>query len=118
VNVAERRITIANAGHPSPLLITGSTAELIPTRVGVPVGVAGEPYGTVTVSVPPGGVLMFYTDGLFERRGESPDVGLARLRDASTGYHSLADLLDGVLHALTPDGGHDDTAILAVTWNP
>ncbi|MDQ1381549.1 MAG: hypothetical protein QOJ71_2268, partial [Actinomycetota bacterium] len=74
-------------------------------------------YETVTVSVPPGGVLMAYTDGLFERRGESPDVGLARLRDASIGYRSLSELLDGVLHTLTPDGGHDDTAILAVTWS-
>jgi hypothetical protein len=118
VDVGERRITFANAGHPSPLLITGSTAELLPTKVGVPVGVSGDTYGTVTVSVPPGAVLMAYTDGLFERRGESPDVGLERLRAASVGYHSLSELLDGVLHELTPDGGHDDTAILAVTWNP
>ncbi|MDQ1383186.1 MAG: hypothetical protein QOG65_565 [Actinomycetota bacterium] len=117
VDVVERRITFANAGHPNPLLITGSTAELTATKVGVPVGVAGDTYETVTVSVPPGGVLMAYTDGLFERRGESPDVGLARLRDASIGYHSLSELLDGVLHTLTPDGGHDDTAILAVTWS-
>jgi serine phosphatase RsbU (regulator of sigma subunit) len=118
VDVPERRITLANAGHPSPLLITGSSAELVATKVGVPVGVEGEGYATVTVAIPPDAILMAYTDGLFERRGESPDVGLARLRDASIGYESLSDLLDGVLHTLTPDGGNDDTAILAVTWNP
>jgi serine phosphatase RsbU (regulator of sigma subunit) len=118
VDVAERRITFANAGHPSPLLITGATAELVSTKVGVPVGVEANGYPTVTVNIPPHAILMAFTDGLFERRGESPDVGLARLRDASIGYESLSDLLDGVLHSLTPDGGNDDTAILAVTWNP
>ena len=33
VDVVERRITFANAGHPNPLLITGTTAELMATSV-------------------------------------------------------------------------------------
>jgi serine phosphatase RsbU (regulator of sigma subunit) len=84
--------------------------------VGPPIGVASERGGATTVSVPPGGVLVTYTDGLFERRGENPDVSLARLRDAAVGYDSLDHMLDGLLHELTPEGGNDDTAILAVTW--
>jgi len=116
VNVPERRVTFANAGHPNPLLITGANADFVTTRVGPPVGVATTEFAPVDVSVPPNGTLLAYTDGLFERRGESPDDGLARLRGAATGYGSLDDLLDGLLHALTPDGGHDDTAILAVRW--
>jgi serine phosphatase RsbU (regulator of sigma subunit) len=123
VNVAERRVTYANAGHPNPLLVTGTTGEFVSTHVGAPIGVA--PIGvardagvSTTVSVPEGGVLLAYTDGLFERRGENPDVSLARLRDAALGYDSLDHLLDGLLRELTPDGGHDDTAILAVTWRP
>ena len=47
----------------------------------------------------------------------SPDEGLARLRSAATGYGSLDELLDSLLKVLTPDGGHDDTAILAVRWH-
>jgi hypothetical protein len=116
VNVDERRVTFANAGHPNPLLIGPTGAEFVETRVGPPVGVAESEYESVAVSVPANTTMVAFTDGLFERRGESPDVGLARLRRAATGYASLDTLLDGMLHVLTPDGGDDDTAILAVTW--
>lgn len=116
VDVAERRVTYANAGHPEPLLLTGSTGEFVSTHVGPPIGVATNTGVATSVSVPPGGVLLAYTDGLYERRGENPDVSLARLRDAALGYDSLDHLLDGLMREMTPDGGHDDTAILAVTW--
>jgi serine phosphatase RsbU (regulator of sigma subunit) len=120
VSVAERRITFANAGHPNPLLISGSTSEFVATDVGPPIGVhsdaPSDANDVTTLTVPEGAVVMTYTDGLFERRGESLDVGLARLQAAATGYDTLDHMLDGLLHVLTPDGGHDDTAILAVTW--
>jgi serine phosphatase RsbU (regulator of sigma subunit) len=117
MDVAGHKVTFANAGHPNPLLIDGGSAEFVSTTVGPPVGVsAATAYATVTVNVPPNGILLAYTDGLFERRGESPDVGLARLRESATGYGSLDQLLDGMLRALTPHGCDDDTAILAVKW--
>ncbi len=117
VDVAEHSVTFANAGHPNPLLIDGANAEFVLTKVGPPVGVrAATSYAAVSVKVPATGTLLAYTDGLFERRGESPDVGLARLRGAALGYDSLDQLLDGMLRALTPDGCDDDTAILAVKW--
>ncbi|HEV7523972.1 MAG TPA: PP2C family protein-serine/threonine phosphatase [Acidimicrobiia bacterium] len=118
VDVSARRVTFANSGHPNPLLVTGTHAEFAVTNVGPPVGVAANEMRPVTVTVPPDGFLLMYTDGLFERRGENPDVGLERLRDAATGYDSLERLLDGLLGVLTPDGGNDDTAILAVRWLP
>ena len=116
VDVKEHTVTLANAGHPNPLLISGSSAEFVATNVGPPVGVAAATYTSVGVKVQPNGTLLAFTDGLFERRGESPDVGLARLRGAAVGYDSLEELLDGMLHALTPEGCDDDTAILAVRW--
>jgi serine phosphatase RsbU (regulator of sigma subunit) len=118
VDVAERRVAFANAGHPNPLLITEAGAQFIRTEVGAPVGVANRMSPATTVSIPDDAVLLAYTDGLFERRGESPDVGLERLREAAGGYSSLDELLDGLLRKLTPDGGNDDTAILAVRWLP
>ena len=78
-------LTFANAGHPNPLLITRAAAEFVSTKVGVPVGVRRGLLDRHR-AVPAGAMLMAFTDGLFERRGESPDVGLARLRDASMGY--------------------------------
>jgi serine phosphatase RsbU (regulator of sigma subunit) len=118
VDVADRRVTFANAGHPCPLVISATGAEFVAMEVGAPVGVAVVPPVPTTVVVPKGGTFVAYTDGLFERRGENLDVGLARLRQAATGYDSLDALLDGLLHELTPAGGHDDTAILAVRWCP
>jgi serine phosphatase RsbU (regulator of sigma subunit) len=114
VDVGERRATFANAGHPNPLLIDGSGAAFVPTRVGPPVGVATGEYESVSVSIPPNGTLLAYTDGLFERRRENPDVGLERLRAAAVGERPLDALLDDLFDAMTPDGAHDDTAILAL----
>jgi hypothetical protein len=90
----------------------------VATNVGPPIGVVSAAKDVTTVTVPEGAVVMTYTDGLFERRGESLDAGLARLQGAAIGYDTLDHMLDGLLRVLTPDGGHDDTAILAVTWRP
>lgn len=116
VDIVEHRVVIANAGHPNPLLITASTAEFVRTEVGPPIGVANTTPAPVTVTVPAEATLVAFTDGIFERRGENPDVGLERLRAAAVGFESIDDLLDGLLHTLTPDGATDDTAILAVRW--
>ena len=118
VGVAERRVTLLERRAPQPLLITGSSGEFVATNVGAPIGVATGAADASNLTVPPGRVLLAFTDGLTERPGESPDVSLARLQGAAIGYDSLDDMLDGLLRVLTPEGGNDDTAILAVTWRP
>jgi anti-sigma regulatory factor (Ser/Thr protein kinase) len=65
---------------------------------------------------PPGALLLLYTDGLIERRGESLDAGFARLdgalRDAPDHVEDVADLL---LRDLLLDGAPpDDVALLCV----
>jgi phosphoserine phosphatase RsbU/P len=47
---------------------------------GTPAVVAAARRST-TITLAPGTVAAFYTDGLIERRGESLDIGLERLRD-------------------------------------
>jgi serine phosphatase RsbU (regulator of sigma subunit) len=116
VNVADRTLTIANAGHPDPLLIDASGAQFVTTNLGPPIGVAGSKYAVVNVAIPAGATLLMYTDGLFERRGENPDIGLARLRQAAGTEQSLDDLLDGLLRGMAPVGSQDDTAILGMRW--
>jgi serine phosphatase RsbU (regulator of sigma subunit) len=70
----------------------------------------------VTVELPPGAVLLGFSDGLVERRGEDLDVGLARLAAAATGGDGrpLEDTLDRLLDRLTDPGGTDDTVVLAL----
>jgi serine phosphatase RsbU (regulator of sigma subunit) len=118
IDVAGHRMTLANAGHPEPLLIDGTRAAFVASKIGVPVGVAGRtPYSEVTVPVPPNATLLAYTDGLVERRGESLDVGLQRLKDASIGDEgSVEDLLRRILIAAIPAGSDDDTAVLGLRW--
>jgi serine phosphatase RsbU (regulator of sigma subunit) len=116
VNVAERMLTIANAGHPNPLLIDATGAQFVTTNVGPPIGVPGGTYAPINVAIPAGATLLTYTDGLFERRGENPDIGLARLRQAAGTEQPLDDLLDGLLRGMAPVGSQDDTAILGMRW--
>lgn len=64
----------------------------------------------------PGEVLLLYTDGLVERRDETIDDGLVRLRAALTGRSAdLHALCDELYHALVEVGSaEDDTAMLAI----
>lgn len=118
VDVAGRTITIANAGHPNPLLIDAAGIRFIDTRVGVPIGVTrGAEYETVTESIPPESTLLAYTDGLFERRDESVDDGLERLRASASGASgSLEELLTQIVNTQAHEVSDDDTAILGVRW--
>lgn len=52
-----------------------------------------------------------------ERRGESIDTGLGRLRRAaSTNHAKLDELLNRLVEDVRRDGGDDDTAIAALRW--
>ena len=118
LDVSTGRITVANAGHPAPLLITPSGGEFIETIVGVPVGVRrGSPYSETEFSFPRGSTLLLYTDGAVERRGERLDVGLQRLKTVSVAaVGPLEQFLDTVVRGVLPEGAEDDTALLGVRW--
>jgi serine phosphatase RsbU (regulator of sigma subunit) len=118
IDTKRREVTVANAAHPEPLIISGDAASFVPTKIGVPIGVEHPgPYESVTVTIPAAATLLAFTDGLVERRGEILDVGLSRLRDvASRPYPSVDDLLDELAENLTPDGPSDDIAILGIKW--
>ncbi|WP_430625938.1 SpoIIE family protein phosphatase [Streptomyces albus] len=72
-----RECRLASAGHPPPAVVlpdgTVSYLELTP---GPPLGVGDNPFEVASVTLPPGSVLAFYTDGLV---GHDPEAGMARL---------------------------------------
>jgi serine phosphatase RsbU (regulator of sigma subunit) len=77
------RFEICSAGHLPPALAhpdrPTSLAEL---KVGPPLGAVRDAQRVAAeIEFSPGSLLMLYTDGLVERRGESLDVGLKWLRD-------------------------------------
>ncbi|HKC27555.1 MAG TPA: PP2C family protein-serine/threonine phosphatase [Jatrophihabitans sp.] len=116
LDVATREMTLASAGHLPPLVIGDGTSAFAEISTGPPIGVPpNRPYQTVTVRVPPRSTLLAFTDGLVERRGETLDVSLARLRSLVGSASSVQQ----VFELLTPNevsGGSDDIAILGVQW--
>jgi serine phosphatase RsbU (regulator of sigma subunit) len=118
VDLDGRQVTLANAGHLPPLLVTPESSDYVATDVGAPIGVANNGgYGQVTFPVPRHATLLAFTDGLVERRGESLDVGLQRLRAASSGDNGpLDNLLTKVVDDVMTDAFRDDTAILGLRW--
>jgi len=120
VDVAAHRLTLTSAGHPPPLLVSGDgTGHFPDVPVGVPVGVLARPtYDSVTVEVPACATLLFFTDGLVERRGEVLDVGLERLLVAASAAPSgsLADTLAQAVAAMMPGGPEDDVAMVGLRW--
>lgn len=106
---------VATAGHPPPLMVPADgPAHFAQLPVGPPLGVAVKvPRCSATVAMPEAAVMVLYTDGLVERRSESLDDGMERLRRAlrpgtaeEACRHLIREMLD--------HGVHDDVAIVAV----
>jgi hypothetical protein len=118
VDVEAHRLTVTSAGHLPPLLISDGTGTFVESEVGVPIGVrTSARYTSTSIDAPRAATLLAFTDGLIERRGESIDEGLARLRRAASSNHvSLDDLVGQLIDDLRFDGGDDDTAIAALRW--
>jgi putative methionine-R-sulfoxide reductase with GAF domain len=78
-------IHISLAGHLPPILATAEGHSVVPEiPVGPPLGIGRTPAvrRATVIDFPPGAVLVCYTDGLVEQRGEIIDVGIKRLADA------------------------------------
>lgn len=105
----------SNAGHPAPVLSAGGTARLLEHPADRLLG-TGEPCTRADhqVALRPEDTLVFYTDGLVERRGAGLDEGTAWLLDRVTALagQPLEFLSDGLLAGL--DARLDDIAVLAV----
>ena len=106
---------VATAGHPPPLLVPedepGYFAAL---PIGPPLGVSSViERSSTNVALPKGAVMVLYTDGLVERRGESVDEGLERLRRSVT-VDSPEIVCRRLTRAILEDGVHDDVAMVVV----
>ncbi|OJF13388.1 PP2C family protein-serine/threonine phosphatase [Couchioplanes caeruleus] len=110
-----RRLSWARAGHLPPLLARAGTATELPPPPGMLLGAdADARFPAAEVPLVEADLVLFYTDGLVERRGARavlPDVKrhLSAV-SASPGPDPLV-RLRGLLHAANPD---DDTCLLAV----
>jgi serine phosphatase RsbU (regulator of sigma subunit)/anti-sigma regulatory factor (Ser/Thr protein kinase) len=107
----------ASAGHPPPVLAKlDGGVEFLDGGRGLPLGTgAAATYRQAVAELPHGAVLLFYTDGLIERRGRSLDEGFERLRTAVATAPREPDLLaDHVLEHLIGDEERRDDVVLLV----
>jgi anti-sigma regulatory factor (Ser/Thr protein kinase)/putative methionine-R-sulfoxide reductase with GAF domain len=110
------RLHVSSAGHPPPVLaLPGQPAALLDAPSDHPVGVPGGlRRRTTTITLPPGALLCFYTDGLVKRRDASLDVRLERLC-ASVVAGPVDSVCATVMAQLVgEDPASDDVAVLAV----
>ncbi len=115
---ASSTLTFAAAGHPYPLLSCpdGSVTYLdrgrsLPLGTGLP-----EQRPQSSVHLPPGSLLVLYTDGLIERRGRSLDSGFAELAESlrSGGVEPEAACERILADLLATDPPMDDVALLVM----
>jgi serine phosphatase RsbU (regulator of sigma subunit)/anti-sigma regulatory factor (Ser/Thr protein kinase) len=107
----------ASAGHPPPLVATlDGRLEYLEGGRGLPLGTGiASTYRQAVAELPDGALLLFYTDGLVERRGHSIDEGFERLRAAvATGPRDPERLAEHVLERLIGDEERRDDVVLLV----
>jgi serine phosphatase RsbU (regulator of sigma subunit) len=129
-----RELTFANAGHDAPLLISaGQVRQLEFLYKGVLLGVRGKgirglpTYREQTIGVPPGAILVFYTDGLTDRRTRADgsghyteDEAVQMLQHAvrAAAASGDADAVATAAEYAVPGDIDDDMAILVVQSSP
>lgn len=117
---SSRTLTLASAGHPSPLVIHGDGSVELLSIDPLPALGSGPPNSVVEaddlkLDLEPGSTVVMFTDGLVERRDRSWDDSLAKLRDAAVRGADLAPA--ELCHHLVAEmigSGHqaDDIALL------
>jgi serine phosphatase RsbU (regulator of sigma subunit) len=129
-----RELTFANAGHDAPLIISaGQVRQLEFAHKGVLLGVRGKgirglpTYKEETIGVPPGAILVFYTDGLTDRRtradgsGHYSETEAAEMLQYAVRAAAASGDADAVATAAeyaVPGDIDDDMAILVVKSSP
>ena len=114
------RLTYSSAGHPPVLVLTPQRA---PTHLldahthaicrSITVDDAAPRPEAVHI-LEPGSLILMYSDGLVERRGESIDAGIAQLERAAIvlGEQPLGDLADQLVAEMTSHSPTDDDVVL------
>jgi serine phosphatase RsbU (regulator of sigma subunit) len=118
---ARDELTIANAGHPAPIVLradgrTGSVSVPEDLLLG-----AGRSHrSSVTVPFGCGDTVLMFTDGLIERRDEDIDVGQQRLLDGAAGLRTgrLGGSLVDMIEAVRDPTRDDDVAALVLRRVP
>jgi serine phosphatase RsbU (regulator of sigma subunit)/anti-sigma regulatory factor (Ser/Thr protein kinase) len=109
----------ANAGHPPPIVLRDSGAEVL-SPTGPLVGVTtGAQFEERTAEMLPGDVLVLYTDGVTEARREGEEFGLERMlellpRQRDDSARAIADGVTAAVSAFAGPLKMDDAAVFVL----
>jgi serine phosphatase RsbU (regulator of sigma subunit)/ketosteroid isomerase-like protein/PAS domain-containing protein len=117
---ATAAMTIANCGHPRPVLIRNGKA----TEIGPPGTMAGAfddvEWSCAAIELRPEDTVVFYTDGVLDTVGEDSRFGDERLLDAlrlaPADPRQLVDYVAATLQAFQRGDQRDDTAMVALQF--
>jgi serine phosphatase RsbU (regulator of sigma subunit) len=114
----DRRLSWANAGHPSPVIVNADRCEQLAAPIGAILGAAAESvYQETETAIEPGTHLLLYTDGLVERRSlsdaETTEHLLAIAADPEPDLEAYADRILAGAHSDTDD----DKCLIAVRFS-
>jgi serine phosphatase RsbU (regulator of sigma subunit) len=114
-NPKTRLLRWARAGHLPPVLVRGEVAEVQPMPEGMLLGVElDSEYEQLNLQLKSGDTLLFYTDGLIERRAASISDALTEFAAAAVPADPDVDAhVARILASAASDTG-DDACILAV----
>jgi serine phosphatase RsbU (regulator of sigma subunit)/GAF domain-containing protein len=124
VDTTTWELRYCSAGHPWALLRRADgTIELLDRGQRSLIGVPLHPAPPAAVALAPGDLVVAYTDGLIERRGESIDAGIERLA-ARVAALDVRCPVDAMAEAIVDDvddarrGRHDDVAVVVLRRPP
>ena len=119
---ATGRFTYSSAGHPPGILAhPDGRAELLAEGRSLSLAIEpGRRRADAEGWLPPGAVLLLYTDGLVERRRRPLTAGIAAVAAALRDGRGLPvkDLASQVMAALAPSGGYEDDVALVLYRHP
>jgi phosphoserine phosphatase RsbU/P len=116
IDTAHEQMRLCLAGHFAPVIAPpGRPAEQVRAAAGLMIGVGGAARRPVTtVTLPPGALLCFFTDGLIERPGEVIDEGLARLCQVVAAQDPEAASAAVMAALIGSEPARDDVALLMI----
>lgn len=114
-------LTFASAGHPPMLVISpsGETRWLMEGRSPPFHGAALVKRSEASVQLEPGSLLLGFSDGLVERRGENLDQGMERLaaKAREVSNRSASEICDILLEAMgVATIREDDVVVIAIRY--
>ena len=107
----------AQAGHPPPVLVSAGAARLLDRPSGLLLGTTpAAEYDLGHHDLAAGDVLLLYTDGLVERRGQDIRAGFGALLSAAGGGlgETAAEATEAVLSRLGLPPTDDDVCLIAL----